>query len=590
MTVEATGARRYWLIWAAVIPIALWAVVRSFGLESGGQLTSLMWFTPYATIAALLVAGVALALRNWAAAAVAAVATVCLAVAVLPRAHRQRKPSRQPAMRPSRVLSANVELGGADPDALVALVDRYHPDLLSVQELTPSFARKLRRDGIYRRLPHSVLMAQPKGHGAGLYARFPLTALPHQTHFLFRMPRAMIVLPDGRHLRVVAVHPQPPNMSVDRWEEALESLPTPGAGIPWVLAGDFNATFDQAEFRELVDRGYRDAGAATGKGLEPTWPSARGFPWGLMTIDHVLADHRLGVAEYGVDGLPGSDHRAIHAELVLPNPSPGASRFGRPGPSACHPMNPSSSPLPIRLGRRGSGLERAALQEAIGEWVHGGIHHVGNTAIPGLEAKPIIDILAACAISNRPTSASTRSPGAAGLRRRAARRLRQAARLRPPGRAVRQRGPGPPRPRPHADDPAQRPLCAAVCEGWSWRRPERDAGSGAPARRRPSSVTPRTLAPATPRAPLLRSPAAFGPPDLCECDKASPSSRRPSSRRPHWSAAGASSFAAARRTARGRGASPAPSRRARCGSASSPSASPSPSSSSSSRCSRRSRS
>ena len=319
MTVEATGARRYSLIWAAVIPIALWAVVRSFGLESGAQLTGLMWFTPYATIAALLIAGVALALRNWAAAMVAAVATICLAITVLPRAIGSETES--PAGHETlTVLSANVELGGADPGALVALVDRYRPDLLSVEELTPSFARKLRGDGIYRRLPHSVLMAQPKGHGAGLYSRFPLSALPHQTHFLFRMPRAMIVLPDGKRLRVVAVHPQPPNMSAHRWEEALESLPTPGDGIPWVLAGDFNATFDQVEFRELVDRGYRDAGAAAGKGLEPTWPSDEVFPWGLMTIDHVLADRRLGVAEYGVDGLPGSDHRAIHAQLVLPDP------------------------------------------------------------------------------------------------------------------------------------------------------------------------------------------------------------------------------------------------------------------------------
>jgi GrpB-like predicted nucleotidyltransferase (UPF0157 family) len=39
-------------------------------------------------------------------------------------------------------------------------------------------------------------------------------------------------------------------------------------------------------------------------------------------------------------------------------------------------------------------LERAALEEAIGAWVRGGIHHVGSTAVPGLEAKPIIDILA----------------------------------------------------------------------------------------------------------------------------------------------------------------------------------------------------
>jgi GrpB-like predicted nucleotidyltransferase (UPF0157 family) len=38
--------------------------------------------------------------------------------------------------------------------------------------------------------------------------------------------------------------------------------------------------------------------------------------------------------------------------------------------------------------------ERVALEGAIGEWILGGIHHVGSTAVPGLEAKPIIDILA----------------------------------------------------------------------------------------------------------------------------------------------------------------------------------------------------
>jgi hypothetical protein len=26
----------------------------------------------------------------------------------------------------------------------------------------------------------------------------------------------------------------------------------------------------------------------------------------------------LGISDYGVDDLPGSDHRAIHAQLVLP--------------------------------------------------------------------------------------------------------------------------------------------------------------------------------------------------------------------------------------------------------------------------------
>jgi GrpB-like predicted nucleotidyltransferase (UPF0157 family) len=37
--------------------------------------------------------------------------------------------------------------------------------------------------------------------------------------------------------------------------------------------------------------------------------------------------------------------------------------------------------------------ERDLLHSVIGPWVVGEIHHVGSTAVPGLDAKPIIDIL-----------------------------------------------------------------------------------------------------------------------------------------------------------------------------------------------------
>jgi GrpB-like predicted nucleotidyltransferase (UPF0157 family) len=38
--------------------------------------------------------------------------------------------------------------------------------------------------------------------------------------------------------------------------------------------------------------------------------------------------------------------------------------------------------------------ERCLLQEAIGAFAVGGIHHVGSTSVAGLDAKPVIDILA----------------------------------------------------------------------------------------------------------------------------------------------------------------------------------------------------
>ncbi len=39
-------------------------------------------------------------------------------------------------------------------------------------------------------------------------------------------------------------------------------------------------------------------------------------------------------------------------------------------------------------------IERNLLEGALGGLVDGGIHHVGSTAVPGLAAKPIIDVMA----------------------------------------------------------------------------------------------------------------------------------------------------------------------------------------------------
>jgi endonuclease/exonuclease/phosphatase family metal-dependent hydrolase len=84
-----------------------------------------------------------------------------------------------------------------------------------------------------------------------------------------------------------------------------------------VLAGDFNSTLDHAAFRAVLDRGYVDAAEQTGKGLIPTWSS---LPFGPpVTIDHVLADHRCAVRNFAVVHLPGSDHNAVFADIVLPN-------------------------------------------------------------------------------------------------------------------------------------------------------------------------------------------------------------------------------------------------------------------------------
>lgn len=37
--------------------------------------------------------------------------------------------------------------------------------------------------------------------------------------------------------------------------------------------------------------------------------------------------------------------------------------------------------------------ERKLVEQTLGEWIAGGIHHVGSTSVPNLSAKPIIDIM-----------------------------------------------------------------------------------------------------------------------------------------------------------------------------------------------------
>ena len=41
--------------------------------------------------------------------------------------------------------------------------------------------------------------------------------------------------------------------------------------------------------------------------------------------------------------------------------------------------------------------ERALLEQALSPWLAAGVHHIGSTAVPGLAAKPILDMIAGVA-------------------------------------------------------------------------------------------------------------------------------------------------------------------------------------------------
>ena len=317
-----TGSTRLalWVLRGALALLAAWLVVRLLGLESGWPLVALLAFTPYACLVAVALLAACLGLRRWPEAAVAAVVTLVFAAVLVPRGVPSQPTGPIPGGVALDVLTTNVHLGDADAETVVELVRDGEVDLLSVQELTDAEAERLRAAGIDELLPEQHLRPTPEGSsGAGLYARFPLRPRAEVPGGISRMVRALVRVPGAAPVDVVAVHAFPPNhLTTSEWQEGLEALPRAEPDPPTqLLAGDFNATLDHEEFRDIVDSGYVDAGASQGLGLKPTW-SSTGIEALPVTIDHVLAEDEVHVAAVEISEVPATDHRAVLARLVLP--------------------------------------------------------------------------------------------------------------------------------------------------------------------------------------------------------------------------------------------------------------------------------
>jgi endonuclease/exonuclease/phosphatase (EEP) superfamily protein YafD len=311
------------LEWAVAGGLAGWAVARLAAADRFRPLeraaVPLLALTPQAAAGAGLAA---IALRGKAASATAAVAGAALAAVVAPRAIPHRQPRADGPLL--RVLTVNLLSGRAAGGQLVGLVRDSGADALFLQELTEDAVTRLKRAGLGDLLPYEMLdVVGYRYRGSGIYARYPLREGLDIGPSYASQPTARLDLPSGRPVQLVCVHPHPPmppwhGPAAPRWRFELAALPPPG-DPPVVMAGDYNATRDHAQFRRLLRLGHVDAASRIGHGLDPTWgPEPHGRP-PLLAFDHVLIDPRCEVLATSTHQLPGSDHRALYAAFRLPS-------------------------------------------------------------------------------------------------------------------------------------------------------------------------------------------------------------------------------------------------------------------------------
>jgi endonuclease/exonuclease/phosphatase (EEP) superfamily protein YafD len=319
---------RPWRVALSLLMVAIAAAATLpdlLGLDRRGPFAQLVAFRPALLAGLLVVTGAAIVVagmrrRGWTlAGGLLAVALVGSSL-VLPRAIPELDvPEPDALARPAlTVLSFNTFEGRADVNVLADLIRSTRPDLVALPESGRRFG-----DRLLPLIPgYRFVTSQEKGRDVQGVSTLTRADLGDVTATIDRStPFPSVELRGGGlgSTRFVAFHSVAPTPGdVPQWSHDLGTLDrwcaNRDAGQV-IIAGDFNATLDHADFRDAIS-GCLDAAERTGNGLTGTWPTR--LPRAVGTqIDHVLATGGVTVESFSVHDVPGSDHRAVLSRLLL---------------------------------------------------------------------------------------------------------------------------------------------------------------------------------------------------------------------------------------------------------------------------------
>ena len=217
-----------------------------------------------------------------------------------------------------KVISANLHRGIGTAE-VIQLIARERPDLVFLQECPAECEAQLTSAADLGHLNYVHALPTPDSSGSAILSRYHLTVAREVEASLnrpgrFSMAAVWVTLPTDFQFLAVSVHPGPPTpVTVDWWLTDLEHLTSylgPRAGLPMLLAGDFNSTAQHEPFRRLVSSaGLSEVRTDLGT-FEGRWPTGMN-----PQIDHVVGTSAIGSCQSR--DLASSDHWALVCDLSL---------------------------------------------------------------------------------------------------------------------------------------------------------------------------------------------------------------------------------------------------------------------------------
>ena len=342
MTVEApiapapaatTGhrhSRRKWRLplwltvigWIIVAGLAVVAGMRIVSWDSTDLFTILNSVTAFVYLPAWLVAVVAVVGRRYLLAGAALLIVVAQIAFVLPELTAAEPVPSWALTSPSiRLFDANVYAPNPSMTGYVKEIRAYQPQLVTLEEAVPHDVDQLKASGALADLPYTVQIKRYDPLAFFIASRYPLT----DVHVAYVLGEPLIVkmtmqLPSGPQALWVVHTIGPAPVSFTAWSRGVEMIDQQvrqhgAAGL--LVVGDFNSTWGNKWFRQILDAGMTDGAAARARPFEMTWSQTKPIIPPVVRIDHVLTGSGVAVTTIATGNGPGSDHRDLQATVAF---------------------------------------------------------------------------------------------------------------------------------------------------------------------------------------------------------------------------------------------------------------------------------